>query len=63
VSRYKCTLKPVNDSGYTSCIGSRCGYPGLTILLIKINNRSESKNHDELINYTDRVSGAFFISF
>jgi hypothetical protein len=30
VSRYKQKLKPLNESGYTRLIVSRCGYPGLT---------------------------------
>jgi hypothetical protein len=30
VSRYKCKLKTMNESGYTGLIGSSCGCPGLT---------------------------------
>jgi len=32
VSRYTPTLKPVNESWYTSLIDGRCGYPGLTCI-------------------------------
>jgi len=47
----------VNESRYTSFIGSSCGYPGLTILLFKQRAEADSKNHDELMNYTVRVRG------